>query len=296
MIEIFTKTTTKILNVLVNNPLTEYKEIELVNKANTGKGSASTLINSLIKNRILNERRAGKTKLISLNLNNSIAFSIKSVFDQEKLKDIPKIKLTAILLLKKQIKDLCSLIVLFGSTVNNTFTNKSDIDLLIVSNNIPIIEKERNFVEELTGEKFNIHLYQEINPRDNFFQNILTKGIILQGIEFVRELLKSDKDQDNTLFSFYEKLNSAKRNFLKKDYETSKSILETTITQLVFYLLSEYKISYTSKLEAKGLIKELPEGNIISQINKANLKEKLQLFQTLLLGLIEKKVLMGEGL
>ncbi len=296
MIEILTKTANKLLKVLVNDPSKEYKEIELISKANTGKGSANDLINSLIKNNILNEKRAGKTKVISLNLNNPVVFAIKTFFDQKKLKDMPIIKSTAVLLLKKQIKDLCSLMILFGSTINNTFTKKSDIDILIVSDKASEIEKERNFVEELTGEKFNIHLYQEIDLKDNFFQNILTKGINIQGIEFAREILKPGKGQYNPLFSFYERLNSAKRNFLKKDYETSKNIIETTMDQLIFYLLSENKIPFTSKLEAKDLINKVPEGKIIRQINKVKLEEKFKLFQNLLLEIIEKKVLIGEGL
>lgn len=79
-----TKTALKILKALLDDPLREFKEIELIKKAKTGKGSASTLINGLVKESILLEKRAGKTKLITLNLKSRDVFLLKNLFDQKK--------------------------------------------------------------------------------------------------------------------------------------------------------------------------------------------------------------------
>ena len=294
MLEIFTKTTIKLFKVLLGNPLKEYKEIELVNLAKTGKGAANTLINSLIKSNMLNEKRIGKTKLLSLDLNNPATFSLKVIFDQEKVKDIPQKKLAAVFLLKNQIKGMCSSIILFGSTINKTFTKKSDIDLLIISENTSEIERERNSIEEITGEKFNPHIHKNINLQDSFFQNILTQGIIIHGYDYVKEFFKFGNKPLDRLYFLYNRLDSAKRN--KNDYETSNEIIRLALEQLIFYLLSENKISYNSKKEAKNLITKLPEGKSITKIEKAELKEKILLFQGLLSELFQKKILLEESL
>ena len=71
------KTAIKLLKELFKEPRHEFKEIELIKKAKTGKGSANTTINKLVEETILIEKRVGKTKIIYLNAKNEVVFILK---------------------------------------------------------------------------------------------------------------------------------------------------------------------------------------------------------------------------
>src|SRR3989338_2904982 len=275
-----TKTTLKLLKVLLEDPLHEFREIELISKAKTGKGSASNLINELVKEQVILEKRIGKAKIICLNMQSRAIFLIKNLFDQEKLNYLSESKLASMLLFADLAKKRSELLLVFGSCIARTATEKSDIDILMVSNNLGKIEKERKKIEELFGERFNLHSYtkNEIKNKiksDIFTQNALLNGVLLYGYDLAIELFSSIKKKGDLerLFFFNDRIKSALRNYLNKDYKTTKEILERTLEQMIYYLLSEKEIRYTSKKDAAELIKRLPEGVIIQKINKAPLKE-----------------------
>ena len=292
----------KLLKVLVENPLKEFKEIELINKAKTGKGSASIILKTLINQNILAEKRVGKTKLISINTHKKNSFLLKNILNNEKMYKIEKIKSAAIFLFKNKIKKSTRLIIAFGSCIAGTATKKSDIDLLIVTNNLNKIEKERKEIEELFGEHLNLHHYTEneiktkIN-KDMFIKNAFFNGVIIHGYDLGEDLfsnLKEKKDIER-LFFLHGRIKSSLRNYIEKDNKTAKEILEKTIEQLIFYLLSENKIQYESKKNSRELIKELPENVILQKINKSQLKEKINLTEELIIKIIKDTILSGEG-
>lgn len=297
-----TKTTLKLLKVLVEDPLHEFKEIELIRKAKTGKGSASNLINELVKERILLEKRVGKAKIICLNIQSKAIFLLKNLFDQEKLNYLSESKLASALLFTNLSKEKSELLLIFGSCIAKTATEKSDIDILIVSNDLDKIEKERKKVEELFGERFNLHSYTKDGVKnktksDIFIQNALLKGVLLHGHDLAIELfssIKKEEDLERLLF-FNDRIKSALRNYLNKDYKTVKEILERTLEQMVYYLLSEKGIGYASKKDAAESIKRLPEGILIQKISKASLKEKISLSERFILESLKNKIIKGEG-
>ncbi len=297
-----TKTALKLLKVLFDNVLGEFKEIDLIKIAKTGKGSASQIINDLLKKNVLSERRAGKTKIISLNLRNRLVYLLKMIFDNEKLIQMEKSKLAALLLFTDKVKNYSKLIIAFGSSVAGTATKKSDIDVLIVSKNSDDLNLERKKIEELFGERLNLHYYSEEDVRnkinnDELLKNAFINGIVIYGYDIGRELfynLKGKVELDRLLF-LYDRVKSSCRNYLRKDYGASKDILNSTMEQLIFYVLSYKGIGYTSKKDAEKLIMELPEGKEISKIKKAGLKEKVNLSEKLILDIIIKNILEGEG-
>jgi len=297
-----TKTTLKLLKVLLEDPLHEFREIELISKAKTGKGSASNLINELVKEQVILEKRIGKAKIICLNMQSRAIFLIKNLFDQEKLNYLSESKLASMLLFADLAKKRSELLLVFGSCIARTATEKSDIDILMVSNNLGKIEKERKKIEELFGERFNLHSYtkNEIKNKiksDIFTQNALLNGVLLYGYDLAIELFSSIKKKGDLerLFFFNDRIKSALRNYLNKDYKTTKEILERTLEQMIYYLLSEKEIRYTSKKDAAELIKRLPEGVIIQKINKAPLKEKISLSEKFILDGLKSRIIMREG-
>lgn len=298
------RTTQKILKALLENPLHEFKEIELINKSLVGKGSASHAISGLIKNKVLTEKRIGKAKILSLNLQSQSFFLLKSLFDQEKLLQMDKNKLCPLLFFKDLIKKDIQFLVVFGSTVAGTSTEESDIDVLIVTNNPDKVSKERKKAEEIFGQKFNLHLHTEEEIRnkmkeDAFIKNALLKGVIIYGYDAVKELFSRVNKEGislQRLFFLNERINSAEKNYLNKDSNTAKEIIEKTLEQTIFYLLSERGISYASKVDARGLINKLSEGRVLAKINKSSLKEKIILSKEFIMSILRDKISEKEGL
>ena len=297
MLALGNKTALKLLRVLLDEPFHEFKEIELIGKAKTGKGSASNVIDHLIKKGILLEKRVGKAKIISLNVYSQHVFLLMGLFNLEKMANMPDAKQAAIMLLKDKVKKNVELLVVFGSCVDGTATEKSDIDILVVSNNINKAIKERKKIEELFGERFNLHSYtkNEIRKKiktDIFIQNALLRGILIYGHDFGRYLffIKKEKDTDRLIF-FNERIKSALRNYINKDHKAAAEIISKTLEQIAFYLLSERRISFTSKKNAQDLVMKLPEGKIFQKINRASLKDKINLSEKLVLDILKRGIL-----
>ncbi len=280
-----TKTAQKVFQVLIDAPLKEFKEIELINAAKTGKGATGKLIDNLIEDKILKARRAGKTKLVSLHLANPTVFSLKNLFALEKLRRLPKQRLAEVLLFNKEVRQSTSLLILFGSIAAGTAASASDIDLLVVSQQIPKVELARKKVEESLGMRLNLHLYDEPEIRnklqkDSFLQNVLFQGIVLSGYDLAFELycsLKEDKLNLDRIFYFQERVRAARRNYLQKDYASAKEIINHLKEQLIFYLLSDLKVPYESKKDAAQKIKKLPEAKKL--FRKVQLKEKIDILE-----------------
>ncbi len=236
---IFNKTALKLLSIVFENPLQEFKEIELINKANTGKGASSVIINKLAEEKIISIKRKGKLKIITLNFNPN-TFLLKRIMDQTKLHTLNKSKLTSIYFLKDKLEDHTELIILFGSTIDKTDTTRSDIDILLAGNPNKINEI-RKITEELFGERFNLHIYKKdelmnkINE-DTFIKNVLLKGVVIYGYTLASQLfIKINKNEINLerLIFFKERIKAISRNYENKDYKTAKDILEKTLEQII---------------------------------------------------------------
>ncbi len=278
------KTAQKVLQVLADAPIKEFKEIDLIQAAETGKGAAGKLIDALIEEGILNVKRAGKTKILSLNLANPAVFSLKNLFALEKLPYLSKRRLAAALLFAEEVHQAASLLILFGSTSAGTATPNSDIDFMVISKHIPKIELARKKVEESFGLRLNLHIYEELEAankfkEDHFLQNILFQGVILSGYDLAFKFylsLEKDKLNLERIFYFQERARAARRNYLQKDYDGASEIIGQLEEQLVFYLLSDSKIIYESRKDAARKIKRLPEAKIL--FKKVKLREKMDIF------------------
>lgn len=299
---LFSKTAQKILPVLFENPLHEFKEIELITTAGTGKGAAAALIADLVLEGILLVKRSGKTKMISLSLQNPAVFWLKNIVDQEKIKRLSKTRLAAALYFSRESS--ADLIIVFGSTIAGTATAESDIDLLAVSQDLKAVEKARKEAEELLGQQLNLHLYsrEEIINRigkDVFVRNALIQGAILQGYDLASELysklLPKEKKQLERIYYFKERISAAERNYHQRDSLAAQEILSTLQEQLIFYILSEKGIPYQSKKDAAQALIKLPEGKVFKSLVKKPLKEKLEIMNALVQELLTNTIVGEEG-
>ncbi len=295
-----TRTVWGLLKTLLKSPLREWKEIDIIRAAGTGKGSASASLAKLAEQHIVLKTKVGKATVYKLNLKSTSTFFIKTLCDAEKINPLPIQRKAAIFHFKRSVQNSVNLLILFGSTAAGTATAESDIDLLIVSPSAAVVEKNRKETEELFGERLNIHYAQLpdfITKKDMFLQNILLQGIVLHGYDLAKELFSSLQPEQETerLLFFLSRLDAAGRNYQKKDHAAAEEIITKTVEQLTFYLLSVAKISYISKQDAFSAVAYQPQGKSIQKINKAALPEKIRLSKELVIQELQKTIIGREG-
>jgi predicted nucleotidyltransferase len=96
--------------------------------------SITRYLDELEKDKILQSEKEGNLKKYSLK-NNRIAYSAMVLFDIEKFEKLPAIRKNAINTYMKNLKEIPVFMVIFGSTAKENYTEDSDIDLLIITNN-----------------------------------------------------------------------------------------------------------------------------------------------------------------
>lgn len=302
MIPTFSKTAQRILPVLFENPLHEFKEIELITKAGTGKGAAAALISDLVTEGILLVKRSGKTKMISLALQNPAVFWLKNLLEQEKMKHFSPTRLAAALYFTQESS--AHLVIIFGSTIAGTATAESDIDLLVVSPDTVLAEKARKKTEEWWGHKLNLHFYSredliDKSKNDPFVQNVLVQGIILQGYGLASGLYSNlqptEKKPLERIYYFKERITAAERNYYQGDQAAAQEILSTLQEQLIFYILTEQGISYQSKKDAAETLMKLPEGKVFKSIVEKPLKEKIEIINIVVQQLLTNTIIEEAG-
>lgn len=288
------KTAVKILNVLFGNPSREFKKIELVDLAKTGRGSAFKLIDAFIKEKFVICKKIGKSEIVKFNLSNESAMLMKFSFGIQRLRRLPTDMLATIMALRERIKDEITLMIIFGSHIAGTATDSSDIDVLVVAKNSSKIDEQRKEAEEISGKRINLHIFDknEILKQNGLFRNALLSGIVIYGYDSVIALLKSLKKESLERIEYLLKRHkSAARNYISKDYESAEAIVENILEQLVFLLLSRENIPYASKRDAMNSAKKLPEGKAIENIKKTGIKQKIESLRALLTGIYSNSVL-----
>ncbi len=140
------------------------------------------ILKKLYQAQLLDKRQVGKEIQYSLQRNRdySLAVQLLEEFYLEKAMESSKSVNTAITLLvnNKDVMDTCIKIYLFGSSVTGGDTEKSDIDLLFVT-------EEKTLVNKVCRE-ITILVSREINPliysKEKFQQELKNKEALLSSI------------------------------------------------------------------------------------------------------------------
>lgn len=125
---------------------------ELARQTKMNENSAFRFLASLEKQGILKSEKDGNLKKYFIQKNNMVYF-IFSLFDIEKFNKLPLLRKNAIKYFIKELKEKPIILLLFGSTAKETFTNKSDIDLLMIVNKKIKAEDAKRYAEAQTGIK-----------------------------------------------------------------------------------------------------------------------------------------------
>src|SRR3989344_8374029 len=123
---------------------------DIARKTKMNENSASRFLKFLEKQGILKSEKDGNLKKYFIRKNNAV-YSMFTLFDIEKFNKLPLLRRNAIDYFVKELKEKPIILFLFGSTAKETFTNKSDIDLLIIVNKKIKVEDAQRYAEAQTG-------------------------------------------------------------------------------------------------------------------------------------------------
>ena len=142
----------KILNLFYQDPSAKIHLRAIARKTKLNANSVSRFLKTLESNKILISRKDGNLKKYAL-IKSDKAYSILSCFDIAMLNTLQNIRKNAILYFLNHLIEKPIIAVLFGSTAKNTYTARSDIDLLLIVNKKLQTKAAENYADAQTAIK-----------------------------------------------------------------------------------------------------------------------------------------------
>ncbi|MFH1506257.1 MAG: nucleotidyltransferase domain-containing protein [archaeon] len=194
---LFKPTVYKILKLFYDNQNTPTHLRLIARKTSMNESSVSRQLNLLEKNKILKSIKEANLKKFYINYKQiPIIFPL---FDQEKLDSLPLLRQDAIKEYIKALKHKPILLIVFGSTAKNNFTEESDIDILEVSN-AKEDEKAKKHVSAITAQNLQIfrinetRFYKELKTKEeNLIQIALKTGFPAFNKEYFYQLIYNER-------------------------------------------------------------------------------------------------------
>lgn len=190
---IFTSTQQKVLGLLFGNPSRRFFATELIGLAGIGSGAVQRELSSLTESGLVTVERQGNSKYYQANANSPIFEELRRIV----------LKTTGLTTpLREALLRVGAIEIAFvyGSIAKGTDTSSSDVDLLVVSENLNLEELYVALrpAEALIHRKINPVLYKpeefrkKASDGNSFVQKVLTsEHLLLIGDE--RVLAKSQK-------------------------------------------------------------------------------------------------------
>lgn len=135
----------KIFEVFAKKPFLEYERKQIKKESKEKSNNALSLaINLLKKENVINEKKIGKSGILTLNLNNDLTFYYIALCNENRIN--PTIKL-AVKRMQDEIKNFTPFfsIAIFGSYASNDHKQNSDLDIAIFIED----EEKRKRIEAL---------------------------------------------------------------------------------------------------------------------------------------------------
>ncbi len=179
------KSKIKILRMLCKSPEREFCLSDIAKGTDSSIGTAYPAVKNLVSFRIVSMRQLGKTKIYKINksslfypmISDLLTVQEKSAFD----------KVVSGFFRRLGTKNLKALI-LFGSVGRGDFTEKSDIDVLLISDDTEELRKRVDELAEEFLEEYDVDImpvyfteneFKERKERfDKFVMNVLNEGKI----------------------------------------------------------------------------------------------------------------------
>ena len=142
----------RILNLFYKEKSAMIHLREIARKTGLNENSASRFLNQLEKSRILQTQKEGNLKKYAVRKNDFV-FAMFAYFDVLKLHALPTIRKNAILYFLEHLQEKPIMALVFGSTAKNTYTERSDIDILLIVNKKLETEDAESYVDSQTALK-----------------------------------------------------------------------------------------------------------------------------------------------
>jgi len=179
---IATKNTIKILRFLTTKPYLSFGLTELSEDLKISKSNILRILTVLHEGNLIIEQKSGKKKLFRINSEMSIIKILWNLFMSERRYNLPTNFKNVIDLFYEQVKNDVELFILFGSVAQGLATEKSDVDICVVSG------KEINAGRfDFLPHRFEIHNYSwddVKDPNDFVILDALLKGVVYKGDVF----------------------------------------------------------------------------------------------------------------
>jgi predicted nucleotidyltransferase len=177
----------KILNLFYEDKNLSIHLREIARKTKLHEPSVTKFLNQLEKEKILKSKKEANLKKYYINKSKTTFLAFQT-FDVEKLEKLPSIRKDAIKIYLNSLKEKPVFAILFGSTAKENYKDDSDIDILIITNNIISTKEAEKEVDALTAIKV------------SSFQ--------MKYSDFLTELkMKEDKIVQSAIFSGYPLIN-----------------------------------------------------------------------------------------
>ena len=142
----------KIIQLFYKEKTTKLHLREIARRTKLHAPSVTRFLKSLETDQILHSEKDGNLKKYSIRQSKR-AYMLFACFDLEKFERLPSIRKNAIKTYLDHLSEKPVFAVLFGSTAKEMYTDDSDIDILIITNNKISAEKAQKEVDALTAMK-----------------------------------------------------------------------------------------------------------------------------------------------
>jgi predicted nucleotidyltransferase len=177
-----TKNTAKIVRFLTLKPYLSFGLTELSEPLKISKSNVLRILKVLRAHNLIIEQKSGKKKLFRINSEMVLVKILWDLFMSEKSYNLPTSFKNVIDLFYEAVKNDVELFILFGSVAQGMATEKSDIDVCVVS------EKDINAKRfDFLPHRFEIHHYSwddVKNPVDFVILDALLNGVVYKGAVF----------------------------------------------------------------------------------------------------------------
>ena len=170
--------TLKVLSYFFLHPYKEIHLRELSRRTGLSIFSVKRVVDALVEERILEERRRGNMRYLRANMGSLFFRHLKIAFSIRRIE-----KSGVVEYLVEKIPAVTS-IVLFGSVAKGEDDESSDIDLLVIGQKrkMDLSEFERSLGKEIVVVIMEWSEWREHAKRDRaFYREVITKGIPLYG-------------------------------------------------------------------------------------------------------------------
>ncbi len=196
---LFGKGKEKILECFYRNRSKELYFSEILRETSLTQNTTLKHLDNLQRNNLLILTKKTAHTFYKINAKNLQIYSIFSYFDYKRFNELPSSRKRAILEFLESLETKPIIALIFGSTAKKTFTEESDIDILLVFNKKEEVDKKIiKDLEATTG--FHIQTFiidyeyfkeQILKEEDKVITHAIKTGFVMSGHNYVyKEALK----------------------------------------------------------------------------------------------------------